>query len=236
MFTKHPWVGPVKTRMTHPNFSPHPMTPTEARELHVAFLRDLIPRYQRQNHFDFRVLLKHTSEEQVVQFCQHFELDRAWVDVLPDWQDLGHLMEDAFERYHAKGYQRMVLTGSDAPQLPQAIIEQALVDLVDHEMVLGPDNGGGWYLFACAKPTGILKQPITWGQGVDQRQMLDYLKQSSIKYKLLPEQLDLDTTQDLLQLYEALKVTEVPGNPTNPRLHMPHTWVKVRQYFDAHTA
>ncbi len=47
-------------------------------------------------------------------------------------------MRDAFEQGFARGYDRVILTGSDLPHLPGAVIEKAVQKTGTCDVVIGP--------------------------------------------------------------------------------------------------
>ncbi len=52
--------------------------------------------------------------------------------------DLGYKMRDAFEQGFASGFDRLILTGSDLPHLPSAVIEEAAQKTGVCDVVIGP--------------------------------------------------------------------------------------------------
>ncbi|MFP4474374.1 MAG: TIGR04282 family arsenosugar biosynthesis glycosyltransferase [Desulfatibacillaceae bacterium] len=60
--------------------------------------------------------------------------------------DLGDRMRSAFEEAFDEGYTRVILVGSDLPDLPSETFNGAAIALGGHEAVLGPAGDGGYYL------------------------------------------------------------------------------------------
>jgi rSAM/selenodomain-associated transferase 1 len=60
---------------------------------------------------------------------------------------LGHRMGVAFEEAFRQGCRRVVLVGSDIPEVTTRHLEQAFDDLGENDLVLGPspDGGTGWW-------------------------------------------------------------------------------------------
>ncbi len=198
MFVKFPRLGYAKTRLTHPDHSPQPLTPEQALAVYQSFLNDLIPRFRAQNDFDFQILLGGASPAQQEVFRQQFGLSPNQVTPMPtDAHDLGEMMERCFDMQAQRGYQKIVLVGSDVPQLTVERIQQALDALGVVQMVIGPDNGGGMYLVGYTKPLGVMRDGIPWSQGKDRKIILERCHAASISTHLLPEEIDVDTTEDL---------------------------------------
>jgi hypothetical protein len=66
--------------------------------------------------------------------------------------DLGQRMAAAFAGLHARGFERVVLVGSDCPVLDGTYLRQALETLRDVDFVLGPAEDGGYVLLGSARP------------------------------------------------------------------------------------
>ncbi|MDP3428200.1 MAG: TIGR04282 family arsenosugar biosynthesis glycosyltransferase [Humidesulfovibrio sp.] len=62
--------------------------------------------------------------------------------------NLGERMRHAFEDAFARGAERAVLVGTDAPDRPVEFLSEALARLDDHDVVLGPALDGGYHLIA----------------------------------------------------------------------------------------
>lgn len=203
MFVRYPRLAAVKTRMTNPQYSPFPLTSEATLALYEAFLKDLLPRFRNTNDFDLWVMLGGATAEEMVHFRNRFSLQKSQLAQMPETPtDLGTLMEHCFAQGFQTGYQRIVLMGSDAPQLSQVRIQEAFQSLEQVEMVIGPDKGGGMYLVGYAAPLAIMEGGIVWSQGTDQEAVIQRCLAQSIAYHLLPEEIDLDTSDDLRCWYQ----------------------------------
>lgn len=97
-------------------------------------------------------------------------------------------------------YDIVILIGSDCPQLPHAIIQQAIDYLIahPHEVVLGPAEDGGFYLFAgsCViNKNAWLSTP--YSQKNTASTLIQQLPQTIHR---LPVQFDIDTVDELQRL------------------------------------
>jgi uncharacterized protein len=61
-------------------------------------------------------------------------------------KDLGERMRNGFIDGFARGYKRVVLIGSDIPDLPMKSIKEAFQALEEMDSVIGPAYDGGYYL------------------------------------------------------------------------------------------
>ena len=203
MFVRYPRIGAVKTRMTQHEHSTHPLSPHETLELYKAFLADWIPRLKTGAGFDLRIMLGGAQREEMESFRRRYSLHPSQLKQMPATpSDLGALMEHCFEQGFHEGYTGIALIGSDAPQIPMLRIRRVFEYLNKTPIVIGPDNGGGMYLIACSRPLGIMKKGITWGQGLDLQAILHRCQRQTIAYQLLPVEIDLDTSDDLIDWYD----------------------------------
>lgn len=85
------------------------------------------------------------------------------------------------------------------------------------------------YLVGYASPLGIMKNGIQWGQGKDLAEILRRCEQQHIKVHLLPEEIDIDTTDDLVLWYQ--QFTKHKFNLTLPH-SLCHTLPMVEQWIN----
>jgi hypothetical protein len=81
--------------------------------------------------------------------------------------DLGSRMDAALNQGLARA-ERVVLVGSDCPQVDAALLGRAFEKLLDHDVVLGPAADGGYYLIGLTRRTAgdgvtVLFSGIDWG-------------------------------------------------------------------------
>lgn len=206
LFIRYPRLGHVKTRMTLPDFSSNPLSQQDTLSLYEAFLKDLIQRFCSVTQFDLLVRLGGTNPDELQHFQQRFSLKSSQIDRMPpEILDLGEMMENAFHHCFQKGYQRSVLIGSDIPQLTNERIQEAFDHLNNTSMVIGPDNDGGMYLVGYSQRLEVMREGIVWGQGIDLEEILRRCDQQSITYRLLPTEIDMDTSDDLLSWYSQVQ-------------------------------
>jgi uncharacterized protein len=77
-------------------------------------------------------------------------------------KNLGEKMQNAFAEGFAKQYERIVIIGSDCPEISQEIIESAFVALDKSKVVFGPARDGGYYLLGMKQLHAFLFQNKKW--------------------------------------------------------------------------
>ena len=111
--------------------------------------------------------------------------------------DLGQKMAAAFQNVFSKGYERVLLIGSDCPELNSEILEKAGNKLLDYDVVLGPAKDGGYYLIGMKNFHPSLFQSIPWSTNEVFNLTFKAAIDLKLKVALLPVLSDIDTVYDL---------------------------------------
>jgi rSAM/selenodomain-associated transferase 1 len=72
-------------------------------------------------------------------------------------------IQNAFKKIFSKGYQHVVIVGSDCLELDERIIRLAFRQLEHFDTVLGPTKDGGFYLFGMNEFHAELFKVQSWG-------------------------------------------------------------------------
>jgi rSAM/selenodomain-associated transferase 1 len=117
-------------------------------------------------------------------------------------KDLGERMRNAFTEAFEMGHTRVVLIGSDIPDLPLEFIEEAFTSLKKRDVVIGPALDGGYYLIGFKDKTFSAQvfERIAWGTETVFDETMQDLKKLRRKVHTLPFQRDIDTLEDLRNL------------------------------------
>jgi uncharacterized protein len=117
--------------------------------------------------------------------------------VLQGGGGLGVRMQRQFQRAANERARRVVLIGSDLPQLERADLVSAFAALDHQEAVLGPACDGGYWLIGLRRPEPALMEGIAWGSEQVLEQTLAALARRGLEPALLPWRRDLDRGEDL---------------------------------------
>ena len=117
--------------------------------------------------------------------------------VLQGGGGLGVRMQRQFQRAATERARRVVLIGSDLPQLELADLASAFAALDHQEAVLGPACDGGYWLIGLRRPEPALMEGIAWGSEQVLEQTLAALARRGLEPALLPWRRDLDRGEDL---------------------------------------
>jgi rSAM/selenodomain-associated transferase 1 len=119
---------------------------------------------------------------------------------------LGERMTSAISWGLAQGYEGVLVVGSDIPTLPAAIFHEAVEQLANCDVVLGPTLDGGYYLVAAKENCPAIFQDIAWGAEDVFAATMRKIKLMSLKPSLLRPWNDVDTFEDLKLLKEQLDI------------------------------
>jgi rSAM/selenodomain-associated transferase 1 len=124
--------------------------------------------------------------------------------------DLGARMKNAFADCFSEGFKSIVLIGSDFPDLPLKIIEDAFAALDSpSDAVIGPAADGGYYLIGLKTETFLpdIFSGLPWSTASVFSETLKILQACGQRTKILQEWHDVDTRDDLINLMERGKST-----------------------------
>ena len=188
MFTKFPERGQVKSRLAKD------LGEERATELYRCFIEDLLERLSRGT-YRFQMAFYPAGKEREIKEMFGNELSYT-----PQaGEDLGERMKNAFNLCFLEGSQSAVVIGSDCPDLPAWIIEEAFFSLDDHDVVIGPSVDGGYYLIGFRKETfnpDAFAGP-TWGTANVFRQTMTNLQETGALVYVLPVWQDIDRPEDI---------------------------------------
>ncbi len=124
--------------------------------------------------------------------------------------DLGQRMRNGFINMFDKNYQGVIIIGSDIPDLPSAFIDEALVSLQTHDVVIGPSFDGGYYLIGFKHDTFLPEafDGISWSTETVFSETLTIVKNEGLRLHILPRWNDIDTYNDLKGLIERNQNTD----------------------------
>lgn len=128
-------------------------------------------------------------------------VDTKWPDEFKAVQkgaDLGERMRNAFKDGFESGYKRIVLIGSDLPDINSTHIVNGLDALKVNDVVFGPAEDGGYYLVGMSKMKELIFKNKPWSQDNLLELTLKELEEKQSKVGILQTLNDIDTYEDLI--------------------------------------
>ena len=193
IFLKEPVPGEVKTRLAKD------IGAEKAARLYQCFMTDTILNAKK---LELDIYLCYSPEK------YKDELQSQWGDLvhycLQAGVDLGAKMYRCFQYTFSKGYERVVVIGTDSPDLPVEKIGDSFSQLETNNVVIGPSDDGGYYLIGFQKESlkPYLFRDIEWSTAEVCSQTIEHLDALNEKYKVLTGWTDVDDINDLKLIIE----------------------------------
>ncbi len=235
MFARAPALGQVKTRLAR-DFATA-LSPAQAQALalafHKAFGLDMVEQ--------FRMLVHASPTVELTIHCTPptgVESIAAWLgadlrirpqaspqshEEADGMGDLGARMAFAIEQVfmEEQGVERVVLLGSDIPEVQAPMVADALAQLADGsaDMALGPAEDGGFYCVGfdrCVVTQSALRavfRDVAWGEPTVFAQTMARAETLGLRVTQPPRLHDMDRAADLLGLLERWPEDDGPETP-----------------------
>jgi uncharacterized protein len=198
VMTKAPCAGQVKTRLVPP------LSPEEAAQLNVCFLRDTAAAIGKACGTTARGVGVYTP----------IGAEADYIDILPgDFELLpqrgagfGERLAFATEDLFQCGFASVCLIDSDSPTVSADVYAEAveMLSRPGDRVVLGPSDDGGYYLIGLKQNHRQLFERIDWSTERVLEQTKQRARELSLEVKLLPTGYDVDDAATLRRLCDEL--------------------------------
>ncbi|WP_338471724.1 TIGR04282 family arsenosugar biosynthesis glycosyltransferase [Niallia sp. XMNu-256] len=190
LMTRIPIPGKTKTRLMDL------LTGSECAQLHMAFLKDLFATFEDLKDID--LFMTYTPED------SFFIIENMIPDSMKHFpqqgEDLGEKMFNAINQVFQKGYKKVILIGSDIPDLSAEDIQTSFKVLEECDLVLGPTYDGGYYLVGMkASNEKIFHIPKKWGGKSVLESTIEIGNEQDLSIGLSQKYRDIDTKEDLFE-------------------------------------
>lgn len=195
IMAKVPEPGTVKTRL-----NPY-ISPEQSAALSEALLKDSVERAGSITPNTFVAFTPKRLADKILRL-----LGNGQQTILQKGVDLGERMSNAFEEAFARGFERIVMTGTDSPTAPALAIEQSF-DLLDGEAraVLGMARDGGFYLIGFDRFPGDVFNGIRWGGQHVFEHMKRNIESAGLNAATVDTAIDIDRPDDLIEVAKTLR-------------------------------
>jgi len=187
-FIKNPEKGKVKTRLASA------IGDKMAVKFYKRFLLEMLSTLNKGTFLFYLCFYPENSLYDLENW-----LGDHYLYMLQRGENLGERMKNGFIEAFAMNFKRVVLVGSDIPDLPLEFIEEAFTSLQEKDVVIGPSLDGGYYLIAFKdkKFSPQAFKGIPWGTERVFEDTLKVLKQEKLTVHTLQLWRDIDTIDDL---------------------------------------
>jgi rSAM/selenodomain-associated transferase 1 len=204
VFVRFPERGMIKSRLSKD------LNEDIVLRLYKNFVFDILNTLKRGKHFLKICFHPPDSKEKISDWLG---------EVLPympqKGRDLGERMKNAFIDTFSDGFSKVILIGSDIPDLTITIINRAF-ELDMHDAVIGPSADGGYYLIGFKKSTFLpdIFEGIKWGTEKVFERTMEILRGRKYLVQILPQWQDVDRLDDLNALFYRNQDTEFKNSQT----------------------
>ncbi|MCH2115622.1 MAG: TIGR04282 family arsenosugar biosynthesis glycosyltransferase [Pirellulales bacterium] len=188
--------GKVKTRLARSVGS------EKAARIYQSFVATTMDRLAEISNARF---LAYSPDDDATRAAFATACPQGWSLVAQSGGQLGDRMADFFDARFRQGAQRVVLLGTDSPNLPRTLVQAAFERLKTCQVVLGPTGDGGYYLVGAAGETPRIFGDIPWSTAAVLPTTRLRLEQTGTSYSQLDSWYDVDEIGDLQRLIEDLQ-------------------------------
>src|SRR3990172_6395297 len=140
LFVKYPDKGKVKSRLSK-EFGEDTVL-----LLYEVFVLDVLETVNK-GKYRFTICFHPPSAQEKIASW----LGKSYLYMPQNGSDLGEKMKNAFAAAFSEGFEKVMLIGSDIPDLPKEIVDEAFAS--DGEAVIAPATDGGYYLIGFRRDT-----------------------------------------------------------------------------------
>ncbi|MEW5975721.1 MAG: TIGR04282 family arsenosugar biosynthesis glycosyltransferase [Acidobacteriota bacterium] len=200
LFAKSPRLGTVKTRLqTH-------LTPDQCLRLHEELIARTVETTQ-EIHLEGleKAILFTGGLDEAFRHAGRLGIPSEFHVGVQFGTDLGSRMSHAIAGQFDAGFVQVVLIGVDCPLLSANDLLRAFEELAQNDVVIGPAHDGGYYLVGLSVCVTAIFDRIDWGSAQVYQQTIEALRRLDLKWSSLSPRSDLDTVEDLTDIWKALK-------------------------------
>jgi hypothetical protein len=204
IFIKSPEPGQVMTRLSRD--IDEDLVLSLYKKFGLDFLKTL-----RRGNYAFKIIFTPPESEEKISAW----LGKDYAYEPQAGKDLGERMKNAFCNAFLEGFTRVLLIGSDIPDLPDNILQNAF-GLDSYDAVIGPAFDGGYYLIGFKNNTFLpeIFEEISWSTETGFTRTMEIFNKYHNKVHKLPKWGDVDRIEDLRALVERNRHTGFAGSET----------------------
>lgn len=197
LMTRVPIPGRTKTRLMEV------LSANECAQIHRCFLLDIFNTFKAVKE-DMDIYITYTPKDSLGIISKMIP---EYITCFPQTGSaLGERMFNSIDMLLNKGYKKVVLIGSDIPDIKSKDIMASFEILDSKDVVLGPTLDGGYYLIGMKKAyEKLFDENIKWGNKSVFAGTVDIANKCGLKVGLASKYRDIDDKEDLLSFMERFK-------------------------------
>ena len=191
IFIKNPQKGNVKTRLAKT------MGDEKAYQIYLKLLDHTIEVAGNVNAHKQIWYSSFIEESDGLEEKPSDSYDVQFEKKLQQGDNLGERMAGAFKEGFGEGFERILIIGSDCPEITHQIIEEGFDRLEQVDAVIGPSEDGGYYLIGSKTFIPEIFNNIPWSSENVLTETTSVLEKKDLRYSTLLTLNDIDTEEDL---------------------------------------
>lgn len=185
IFARNPELGKTKTRLAK----------TLGDDVALAIYYKLINKAQE--------ITANLPVDKAVYYSSFIDKEDSWDNTkyqkyLQKGESLGDKMHNAMCEGLSRGYQQIILIGTDIYTLTPKIIKQSFEVLNNKDVVIGPAADGGYYLIGMKKAQPSIFTLEKWSHDQVFSQTVSLVKDAQLTYGTTKTLNDIDEPKDLM--------------------------------------
>lgn len=186
VFIKNPGLGKVKTRLAK----------SVGDEQALSIYNRLIDITLREtDRLDCKKDIWFSDSDEVSNSV--FVTRKSYAQKVQKGDSLGERMLYAFQQSFQNNFEKVIIIGSDCPELRSFMLEKSFQLLDSFDLVIGPAQDGGYYLLGMNGFYPEMFSGINWSTSSVLRETVKRANDSDLLFTLLDELNDIDTIEDL---------------------------------------
>ena len=188
VFVKYPEKGKVKTRLAKS------LGAELASSFYKELTENLVSGFYDTNDFKIYIFYSGTFNRNLVV---------EWLGKSFEYREqsggnLGERMTDAFRKVFLDGYEKVVIIGSDIPDINLTSVKNSFDDLVYNDIVITPTNDGGYCLLGMKSNHPELFENVEWSSSLVFGTTISKCAESNLSVHVNGKMYDIDTIEDLI--------------------------------------
>lgn len=188
IFIKYPEPGKVKTRLAKTIGS------KKAALIYKRLIIRTVKKVSSLQRRDIEIIIAYTPKSKKTRTVKL--IGKHFIYHLQKGINLGERLINALKFGFLNGVEKIIIIGSDCPQINQSLIKDAIGKLSRHDVVIGPSADGGYYLIGLKKENSSLFKEMPWSTPQVLKKTLNKIRKANLSCKLLPVRSDIDTYED----------------------------------------
>ena len=192
-FAKWPVLGNVKTRLACS------VGDEKALQVHMLLMQEVLSTLiaaKQQNIGDVELWVNKLPKSQGLMTSVMQQLNKTSICCKRQkGHNLGDKMADAINT-SLGAYKKVIIVGSDCPNISLHTLREASHALNDNDIVLGPAEDGGYVLIGASNFNPDIFIDVAWGEGKVLETTIKNINKLNLSYYALKESWDVDDLED----------------------------------------